>query len=170
MSNLKGLKIFYNFVPLFCSTLTQVFFWWGELCLVLNCNPDIFISCVNYYFKQLELSYLRYLHRQILHILGDTLTSNVRVLSTCQTITLFFGPQGTKLVKKIVRLHHSKGVILITPWGWHGKRRIQISQKPQQFVGKMKCNTNRDVKSNNPVFDQDTAPRNTPSRGQFVVL
>ena len=26
---------------------------------------------------------LRYLHRQILHILGDTLTSNVRVLSTC---------------------------------------------------------------------------------------
>ena len=26
---------------------------------------------------------LRYLHRQILPILGDTLTSNVRVLSTC---------------------------------------------------------------------------------------
>ena len=75
-----------------------------------------------------------------------------------------------KTSEKIVRLHHSKGVILITPWGWHGKRRIQISQKPQQFVGKMKCNTNRDVKSNNPVFDQDTAPRNTPSRGQFVVL
>ena len=70
-----------------------------------------------------------------------------------------------KTSEKIVRLHHSKGVILITPWGWHGKRRIQISQKPQQFVGKMKCNTNRDVKSNNPVFDQDTAPRNTPSRG-----
>ena len=68
-----------------------------------------------------------------------------------------------KTSEKIVRLHHSKGVILITPWGWHGKRRIQISQKPQQFVGKMKCNTNRDVKSNNPVFDQDTAPRNTPS-------
>ena len=62
-----------------------------------------------------------------------------------------------KTSEKIVRLHHSKGVILITPWGWHGKRRIQISQKPQQFVGKMKCNTNRDVKSNNPVFDQDTA-------------
>ena len=75
-----------------------------------------------------------------------------------------------KTSEKIVRLHHSKGVILITPWGWHGKRRIQISQKPQQFVGKMKCNTNRDVKSNNPVFDQDTAPRNTPCRGQFVVL
>ena len=75
-----------------------------------------------------------------------------------------------KTSEKIVRLRHSKGVILITPWGWHGKRRIQISQKPQQFVGKMKCNTNRDVKSNNPVFDQDTAPRNTPSRGQFVVL
>ena len=75
-----------------------------------------------------------------------------------------------KTSEKIVRLHHSKGVILITPWGWHGKRRIQISQKPQQFVGKMKCNTNRDVKSNNPVFDQETAPRNTPSRGQFVVL
>ena len=70
-----------------------------------------------------------------------------------------------KTSEKIVRLHHSKGVILITPWGWHGKRRIQISQKPQQFVGKMKCNTNRDVKSNNPVFDQETAPRNTPSRG-----
>ena len=76
----------------------------------------------------------------------------------------------TKTIEKIVRLRHSKGVILITPWGWHGKRRIQISQKPQQFCGKMKCNTNRDVKSKNPVFDQDTAPRNTPSRGQFVVL
>ena len=75
-----------------------------------------------------------------------------------------------KTSEKIVRLHHSKGVILITPWGWHGKGRIQISQKPQQFVGKMKCHTNRDVKSNNPVFDQGTAPRNTPSRGQFVVL
>ena len=75
-----------------------------------------------------------------------------------------------KTSEKIVRLHHSKGVILITPWGWHGKRRIQISQKPQQFVGKMKCNTNRDVKSNNPVFDQDTAPRNTPSRGQLILL
>ena len=75
-----------------------------------------------------------------------------------------------KTSEKIVRLRHSKGDILITPWGWHGKRRIQISQKSQQFVGKMKCNTNRDVKSNNPVFDQDTGPRNTPSRGQFVVL
>ena len=32
---------------------------------------------------------------------------------------------------KIIRLHHSKGVNLITPWGWHGKRKIQISQKPQ---------------------------------------
>ena len=48
-----------------------------------------------------------------------------------------------KTSEKIVRLRHSKGVILITPWGWHGKRRIQISQKTQQFVGKMKCNTNR---------------------------
>ena len=54
-----------------------------------------------------------------------------------------------KISEKIVRLHYSKGVILITPWGWHGKRRIQISQKPQQFVGKMKCNTNMGVKSNN---------------------
>ena len=52
-----------------------------------------------------------------------------------------------KTSEKIVRLHHSKVVIVITPWGWHEKSRIQISQKPQQFVGKMKCNTNRDVKA-----------------------
>ena len=62
MLNIKGLKIFYNFLPLFCSTLTQVFFWWGELSLVLNCNRDIFISCVN---KQLELSYLIVQQKQI---------------------------------------------------------------------------------------------------------
>ena len=34
----------------------------------------------------------------------------------------------------------------------------------------MKCNTNMDVKRNNPVFNQDTAKTNTPSRGQFIVL
>ena len=79
-------------------------------------------------------------------------------------------PIRNKKKLKIIRLHHSKGVNLITPWGWHGKRKIQISQKPQYFVGKMKRNTNMDVKRNNPVFDQDTAPRNRPSKGQFIVL
>ena len=32
---------------------------------------------------KVKIATLRYLHRQILPILGDTLTSHVRVLSTC---------------------------------------------------------------------------------------
>ena len=72
--------------------------------------------------------------------------------------------------ENIIRQHHSIGVNLITPWGCHGKRKIQISPKLLSLWEKWKCNTNMDVKSNNPVFDQDTAKRNTPCRGQFSVL
>ena len=56
------------------------------------------------------------------------------------------------------------------PLGWHGKRKIKISEESLELLLKKKCNTNKDVRENNYVFDRDTAPINPASRAQFALL
>ena len=55
-------------------------------------------------------------------------------------------------------LCHPEGVNLITPLGWHRKRKIKNSEESVELLLKKKCNTNKDARQNNPVFDQGTAP------------